>query len=42
MPSNLRALMVSLVPRERVVTVDPRETLVLPDLVDLSELLVLR
>lgn len=40
--SNLRVLMVSLVLRERVVTVDPRETLVLLDLPDLLDLLVLR
>lgn len=34
--------MVSLVLRERVVTLDPRETLVLQDLLDLLELLDLR
>lgn len=42
LPSNLRVLMVSLVLRESLVTLDPRETLVPPDLVDLLELLDLR
>lgn len=42
LPSNLRVLMVSLVLRESLVTLDPRETLVPPDLADLLELLDLR
>lgn len=41
-PPNLRVLMVSLVLRESLVTVDPREMLVLLDHLDLSDLLVLR
>lgn len=39
---DLRVLMASLVLRERLVPLDPREMLVLQDLVDLLEVLVLR
>lgn len=39
---DLRVLMASLVLRERLVPLDPREMLVLQDMVDLSEVLVLR
>lgn len=39
---HLRVLMASLVLRERLVPLDPREILVLQDMVDLSEVLVLR
>lgn len=40
--SNLRVLMASLVLRERLVPLDPREMLVLQDPLDLSEVLDLR
>lgn len=39
---DLRVLTVSLVLRERLVTLDPREMLVLPDPLDPLELLALR
>lgn len=39
---DLRVVMASLVLRERLVPLDPREMLVLQDMVDLLEVLVLR